>query len=323
MGSNQRRAVELKLDFKDLAIIEWMQSFWPKMKKRIIDGKEFAWVNYTSLLADYPLMEIKSKRALYDRMQNLVEIGLLEHRGIKDKTGSFSYYRITEKIIELIDDEYSRGGMKQNSDGGRSETSDGVNETSNGVGVKLPIKDQPTNDYPSKLSYQTRLGSFSNEKKWSVEEVLVSLDPKIIRKVKESGRDLNDVLTKYVFWINKVGEPKKGFDVGFPAWFEKFFKKKLLAEDDVTIAKEITKIAAKNNEFEEIDVIRKKIKSLLFHFPQQVANKLLQANINKNTENQWEIAIDAEFLKTKSSEEIEDFEELFAQIGVLIKRDER
>lgn len=154
MGSNQRRAVELKLDFKDLAILEWMQNFWPKMKKRIIDKKEFGWVNYATLLSDYPLLEIKSKRALYDRMQNLVKIGLLEHRGIKDKTGSFSYYRITEMILQLVDDEYSRRGVSENSNGGgesktsdgQKQNSDGVSQSSEEVSAKLPNKDKPIID---------------------------------------------------------------------------------------------------------------------------------------------------------------------------------
>lgn len=151
MGCNQRRAVQLGLDFKDLAIIEWMQSFWPKMKKRIIEEKEYAWVNYRSLIQDYPLMEITSTRGLYKRMKALQDIGLLDHRGIKDKTGSFSYYRITEKILELIDDEYSRGGVPESSDGGKNFGSDGVPESSYGVTSKVPTKDTSIID-PSIIS---------------------------------------------------------------------------------------------------------------------------------------------------------------------------
>jgi hypothetical protein len=52
LGSNQRKAVEFGLDLKDLVIIEWMQKFWPKMKKKIIDGKEYGWVKYDALI-DY------------------------------------------------------------------------------------------------------------------------------------------------------------------------------------------------------------------------------------------------------------------------------
>ena len=110
LGSNQRKAVEFGLDLKDLVIIEWMQKFWPKMKKKIIDGKEYGWVKYDALLKDYPLLEINAKKVLYRRMKAMEDLGILDHRGVKDETGSFSYYRLTEKVLELIDDEYSDGG---------------------------------------------------------------------------------------------------------------------------------------------------------------------------------------------------------------------
>ena len=69
-GFNQKAAMNitaekdgktLKLDCTDLIILRFFVDFYPNMTKKIIDGKEYAWVNYQHILDDMPLLNIGKK----------------------------------------------------------------------------------------------------------------------------------------------------------------------------------------------------------------------------------------------------------------------
>lgn len=84
------RAKTIKLDCTDLIILRWIVDFFPQMKKTIINGTEYAWVSYDSLLEDLPLLDL-GKRALSDRLRKMETLGILKHETVRTK-GTYSYY---------------------------------------------------------------------------------------------------------------------------------------------------------------------------------------------------------------------------------------
>ena len=113
-GFNQKAAMNitaekdgktLKLDCTDLIILRFFVDFYPNMTKKIIDGKEYAWVNYQHILDDMPLLNI-GKKMLSERFKKLTELGILIHITVRERgAGVFSYYGYGEKYSLLIGDE--------------------------------------------------------------------------------------------------------------------------------------------------------------------------------------------------------------------------
>lgn len=90
------------LDCTDLVILRWFVDFWPRMTKVEVDGRQYAWVSYKSLIEDMPLLGIK-KRALALRLMKLADFGILSHYTVKSG-GTFSYYGFGPEYTRLIDD---------------------------------------------------------------------------------------------------------------------------------------------------------------------------------------------------------------------------
>ena len=102
------KQTEIKIDCTDLVILRWFVDFYPKMKKMIIDGKEYAWLSHKKLVEDLPLIDI-SKRAFIERIQKLVEFNVLEYKLIKEN-GTFSLYTFGSNYNGLI----NSNGMQSN-----------------------------------------------------------------------------------------------------------------------------------------------------------------------------------------------------------------
>ncbi len=108
---SQKEALLLKLDLKDLLILDWFQTFQPKMNKTIHEQEQYYWINYASLIADIPIIEITTERGLYKRLINLCKIGILKHLTKRTNGGCYSYYMITEKILLLVSPESSSASV--------------------------------------------------------------------------------------------------------------------------------------------------------------------------------------------------------------------
>ena len=80
----------IKIDCTDLVILRWFADSYPNMCKTTIDGREYVMVTHSKLVEDLPMIDI-SKRAFIDRMQKLVEFGILDYQLVK-KGGTFSFY---------------------------------------------------------------------------------------------------------------------------------------------------------------------------------------------------------------------------------------
>lgn len=94
------RTKTIKLDCTDLIILRWIVDFFPNMKKTIINGTEYAWVSYDSLLEDLPLLDL-GKRALSDRLRKMETLGILKHETVRTK-GTYSYYGFGPEYSRLI-----------------------------------------------------------------------------------------------------------------------------------------------------------------------------------------------------------------------------
>ena len=70
------------------------------MKKTIIDGKEYAWLDYTAFVEDMPLLNL-SNQSLYKRCRKMVQLGILAHKTVRNK-GTFSYYGFGPEYQRLI-----------------------------------------------------------------------------------------------------------------------------------------------------------------------------------------------------------------------------
>lgn len=90
----------IKLDLIDLTILRWIVDFYPNMKKTIIDGETYAWVDYTAFVEDMPLLGL-SNQSLYKRCMKMVQLGVLKHKTVRNK-GTFSYYGFGPEYPRLV-----------------------------------------------------------------------------------------------------------------------------------------------------------------------------------------------------------------------------
>ena len=149
-GFNQEYAVSLrkeievkgktvvrKIDCTDLVILRWFVDFYPSMKKMTVDGEEYAWLTHKKLVADLPLVDI-SKRSFSERMQKLVDFGLLSYRLVLEG-GTFSLYGFGKNYCNLVSSR-NEGGA-QNLRGGAVQTAGGCGSNSRGGAVQTAHKD--------------------------------------------------------------------------------------------------------------------------------------------------------------------------------------
>lgn len=94
------RTRTIKLDCTDLLILRWIVDFYPNMKKTIIEGVEYAWLDYKSFVEDMPLLGL-SNQSLYKRCMKMVTLGVLTHKTLRSG-GTFSYYGFGPEYQHLV-----------------------------------------------------------------------------------------------------------------------------------------------------------------------------------------------------------------------------
>ena len=113
LGFNQEKALELGFDVEDLLIIRWFVDFYSssKMKKMNVGDKTYAWVNYSGVIKDIPILNMK-KDTLSRRMKKICETGIMEHKTPK-LGGTFSLYKLTDKYDQLISTDKKTDGTEK------------------------------------------------------------------------------------------------------------------------------------------------------------------------------------------------------------------
>ena len=136
----------VKIDCTDLVILRLFTDFYPNMPKTIIDGREYVMVTHSKLVDDLPMIDI-SKRAFIDRMQKLVDFGILDYQLVK-KGGTFSFYTFGENYTHLVDDGRSnvQGVCAQTYKGYTFKRDTGIRSNAQGVYVQTYNKNSSINN---------------------------------------------------------------------------------------------------------------------------------------------------------------------------------
>jgi len=133
-GFGQKRAVELGLDATDLVILRWLVDFYAtgKMKKLQRAEKEYVWVNYGTLCDEFPILGIRSKSGMRNRLQKLVKAGVLEFYLLKEG-GTWTYYRLVPEVLEELlsrpkraDEQQAKGVARESHPGCDGSVTPGV-----------------------------------------------------------------------------------------------------------------------------------------------------------------------------------------------------
>ena len=108
------------MDIKDAAILDWMSQFAtsPNISILVLDGIVYRWYSYKKIIDDMPLLKIKSKRPIYDRIKKMVDLGILLAHPNNQAIGK-TYYGFSELYQEIV-------------------TFKPMSKNSKGVGVKTP-----------------------------------------------------------------------------------------------------------------------------------------------------------------------------------------
>lgn len=127
------KMMELKVDIKDMIILRYFVDFKDSgvMKMEVIDNKPYYWVNYNSVVESNPHLELE-KRAVMKRMFKLRDLGILLHH-TKKNGGTFSFFAIGPRYIELIDYEINNNPEKKKSIESKSVTVHEESEELKGV----------------------------------------------------------------------------------------------------------------------------------------------------------------------------------------------
>lgn len=131
---------EICIDCTDLVILRWFVDFYPNMKKITVDRREYAWLSYQKMLDDLPILNI-SRKACGERMQKLVEFGILDFYLLKEG-GTFTLYTFGANYINLV----SKKTATAQEVGATVQTAGGYRSNGNGAAVQTVDKDTSTSD---------------------------------------------------------------------------------------------------------------------------------------------------------------------------------
>ena len=103
-GFKQSKAMEFGLDNDDLLILRYFVDFKDSgaMVSKVIKDKTFYWIKYEAILEQLPILKLK-KDSVYRRLKKMCASEILDHKTIKSN-GTYSFYSIGKKYIELVSD---------------------------------------------------------------------------------------------------------------------------------------------------------------------------------------------------------------------------
>lgn len=102
MGFNQEKLFKdySKLNCNDIVVLRTLADLISKMEVKIKENnKEYSWVMYKLLVEDLPFIT-QSESTMKKIVQKLIDVGLIE-RIIVNRGGKYTYFRKTDKLLEL------------------------------------------------------------------------------------------------------------------------------------------------------------------------------------------------------------------------------
>lgn len=222
LGFNQEKALELGFDVDDLLIIRWFVDFYSssKMIKMNVGDKTYAWVNYSRVIEDIPILNMK-KDTLSRHMKKICEAGIMEHETLK-QGGTFSLYKLTDKYDQLISTDKKTEGTDKKTEGteknpeGTEKNPEGTDKDPERYGKKSrpgtdknpeqninllknnSIKDINTYSAKEELLHPKNKDVEKNNKKESVNSVIAEYT---------ENKDLQDALHDFVDMRTKARKP--------------------------------------------------------------------------------------------------------------------
>ena len=107
---NQKQLAKTNLDLADATILDYLYflcgSVSPKIEKERVDG--YTWADYGKIIEDNPLLRIKSRGAITQRIKKLKEAGFIETLERRKNGHKFVYVRMTY-LIDSLFTEMNRG----------------------------------------------------------------------------------------------------------------------------------------------------------------------------------------------------------------------
>ena len=110
MGFSQKIMVESGLNLTDSSILRFVVDFYHtgKMKKIVLNGKEYIWISYKYVSESLPIIhsglkstsERTKKKRIADSIDRLANAGVIEKVVTKDPQGTFVFVRIVEQTYE-------------------------------------------------------------------------------------------------------------------------------------------------------------------------------------------------------------------------------
>ena len=201
LGFNQEKALELGFDVEDLLIIRWFVDFYSssKMIKMNVGDKTYAWVNYSRVIEDIPILNMK-KDTLSRRMKKICETGIMEHEILK-QGGTFSLYKLTDKYDQLISRDKKTEGTEKIPEGYGKNSQPGtekIPEQNINLLNNNSIKDINTYSTKEELLHPKNEDVGKNRKKETVNSVIAEYT---------ESKDLQDALHDFVDMRTKARKP--------------------------------------------------------------------------------------------------------------------
>jgi hypothetical protein len=142
-----------KTDLVDWAIIDYlMQWYFTERKKTVYDAEketQFVWINYNHLIQEMPLIKIRTKSHISERIKKLRDLGLIETYLTKDKS---LYFNLTPYCLQVIGfKEISETGVPRRITGCSPKDNRVFPESEQGVPRRITgcsPKDNSTNSIP-------------------------------------------------------------------------------------------------------------------------------------------------------------------------------
>lgn len=230
-GFNQKKAVELGLDTNDLLIIRWFVDFYSsqKMVKINMGDKTFAWVSYSKIIEDIPILNMK-KDMVYKRLKKICDTGIMEHETMK-KGGTFSLYRLTDKYDELIcyeeHSEKNQDSTEKNSEGYGKNSLEGTEKIQD-QNINL-LKEDNSININSKKERKTNYNAIIDEMVYDadIKDLLLEhIKMRVMKKKPVTDKALRMLINKLYSLSSDIEEQKKIIEQSIINCWDSFYQLK-------------------------------------------------------------------------------------------------
>lgn len=166
-GFSQKKLIDYGLDSIDAMLLRYFVDFkvTGKMVTKIIDGKNYYWVQYKKVIEEYPILGLKDD-SIYRRFKNMTKKSILQHKTVRDR-GVYSFYNLGAEFKYLVgylkEDFGDKCGQSSEINPTAYENESGTHTDSNTEQIIPLLKDNSTKDinniYNSVIKYLNKMAN--------------------------------------------------------------------------------------------------------------------------------------------------------------------